>query len=92
MSAELDDVEGSKYNVNKPLDILLSDDAKWIEVNVDSKNSTVCSYRFQNENSVSNVYQIKISDYKNLDIGIYFYSDFWGQVIDYKIFDAAMCN
>ena len=38
------------------------------------------------------MYQIKIKDFENLDIGIYFYSEFWGQVIDYKIFDAKMCN
>ena len=92
LSAELSDIEQSQFHINKPLDILVSDDSSWVGLNVDSKNSTVCSYRFVNDNSVSNVYQIKISDYKNLDIGIYFYSEFWGQVIDYKIFDAAMCN
>ena len=56
LSAEIKDVEQSQYNINKPLDILLSDDASWVGINVDSKNSTICSYKFQNDNSKSNVY------------------------------------
>ena len=33
---------------------MISDDESWVGLNVDSKNSTVCSYKFQNENSISN--------------------------------------
>jgi hypothetical protein len=61
-------------------------------VAIDSTNGTVCSYRFENMNSINNDYQIRIKKGENLNIGLYFYSEFWSQIIDYKIFDEDYCN
>ena len=33
-----------------------------------------------------------ISDYSNLDIGLYFYSESWDGIVDYKIFDGGDCD
>lgn len=33
-----------------------------------------------------------ISDYSNLDIGLYFYSEAWDGIVDYKIFDGGDCD
>lgn len=44
-----------------------------------------------NSNADSNVYQVRITDYKNLKVGLYFYSQFWDQIVDYKVFDESDC-
>ena len=41
---------------------------------------------------MDNVYQVKIKDYSNMYIGIYFYSQQWDGIVDYKIFDGADCG
>ena len=86
------DLEAANYNLNKPYNINLTDDASWRSLNIDSSNGTVCSYRLQNRNAINNDYQIGIKQAKNVEIGLYFYSEFWSQIVDYKVFDASYCN
>lgn len=41
---------------------------------------------------MTNVYQIKVADYSNLLLGLYFYSTFWDQIVDYKTFRPDECG
>lgn len=44
-----------------------------------------------NSNSDSNVYQVRITDYKNMKVGLYFFSQFWDQIVDYKVLEESDC-
>lgn len=67
------------------------DETQWQKVAIQSKGGTVCSYRFMNSNSDSNVYQVRITDYKNMKVGLYFFSQFWDQIVDYKVLEESDC-
>lgn len=69
----------------------MTDSAEWQKLHIASTAGTVCSYKFQHKDSMDNVYQVMIKDYSNMDIGIYFYSQQWDGIVDYKIFDGADC-
>ena len=70
----------------------LTDDAIWNSLDVESTGGTVCSYKFQYSGNNNNVYQIAIKDYANIRIGLYFYSQFWEQIIDYQLFTPEYCD
>jgi hypothetical protein len=52
------------------------------------KTSGVCSFKFSNQSE----YEITISNYQNLQIGLYYLSEYWDEIIDYKIFDPKLCQ
>ena len=53
----------------------------------------MCSYKFENsERNNNNIYQIKVSNYENLLLGLYFYSTTWDQIIDYRKFLPVFCD
>ena len=60
--------------MNEPYRVNLTDNDAWKSLAIKSVNGTVCSYKFQNFESNYNVYQIRINDFSNLRIGLYFYS------------------
>lgn len=54
------------------------------------KGNGVCSYKFEENNKSQN--ELKISNYSNLKIGLYYYSEYWDEIVDYKIFEPKMCQ
>ena len=60
--------------MNEPYRVNLTDDGEWYKMNVNSKNGTVCSYKLQYPNRQTNIYQVRIANYSNILMGLYFYS------------------
>ena len=52
----------------------LIDDSYWRKIHISSHDGTVCSYRFENvdSNVQNNVYEIQISHFDNIQLGIYY--------------------
>ena len=50
------------------------DDSYWRTIHINSENGTVCSYRLlnQNDNVNANVFELKLSDLQNVQIGLYY--------------------
>lgn len=44
------------YYPNDPFRVNVSDDQEWRQVHINSKNGTVCSYKFENAGADSNIY------------------------------------
>lgn len=80
------EIEHINYFTNQPYRVSLSDNGEWKKININSVDGTVCSYEFNHVQSANNVYQIVIKDYSNIDIGLYFYSDYYNGIVDYKVF------
>lgn len=89
---ETAEIARAEYFTNAPYKVNLTDNENWKHLEINSNNGTVCSYKFQYPHSHTNIYQIRVKDYSNLLIGLYFYSNFWDQVIDYKMFRPQYCN
>ena len=86
------EIEHINYFSNEPYKVNLTDNGEWEKIDINSVDGTVCSYKFHYQNSESNVYQIIIKDYSNIDIGLYFYSQYWNSIVDYKVFKPSDCN
>ena len=86
------DIEKTNYFTNQPYRVNLTDNAVWSKLKINSTKGTVCSYKFDYQDSMENIYQIMIKDFSNLDIGLYFFSRSWDGIVDYKIFDSSDCD
>lgn len=73
----------------------LIDDSYWRSIDINSTNGTVCSYSLQNSDKkiASNVFEVQISQLKNVQLGIY-YGQFshsnektYNKLSDMKLFD-----
>ena len=59
---------------NKVAQAGVIDDSYWRTLHINSENGTVCSYRLlnQNQNANNNIFEVKLGDMKNVQIGLYY--------------------
>ena len=47
---------------------------QWSQIDLDTTSGNVCSYKFDCNQDSNNRYQIMVTQYSNIKIGLYFYS------------------
>lgn len=63
-----------------------------ITINSESRDKQVCPYTFKSANESSNAFELKFEDYKDMEIGIYYYSALSNAVIDIGVFIPEACS
>lgn len=70
----------------------LDANGEWNSIEMQSESGNLCSYKFKSLETYTDMYQIALSDYDNVKIGMYFFSNSWDQVLDYKVFRPRDCK